>query len=62
MNPGSLTILGLHLTMLPFKTMSLFSDKKEAQRSSSALGYVGHVRLSSHLIKPSTNVLILFFS
>ncbi|PON92539.1 UV radiation resistance-associated protein [Trema orientale] len=41
-NPSSLTILGLHLTMLPFKTMSLFSDKKEAQRSSSALGYVAH--------------------
>ncbi|XP_024026755.1 UV radiation resistance-associated gene protein isoform X1 [Morus notabilis] len=41
-NPGSLTILGLHLTMLPFKTMSLFTDKKEAQKSSSALGYVAH--------------------
>lgn len=52
-NPGSLTILDLHLTMLPFKTMSLFSDKKEAQRSSSALGYVAHVRSFSLLIKLS---------
>ncbi|XP_062098444.1 vacuolar protein sorting 38-like [Humulus lupulus] len=44
-NPGSLTILGLQLTMIPFKTMSLFSDKKEAQKTSSALGYVGHAVL-----------------
>ncbi|KAL5542640.1 hypothetical protein UlMin_010350 [Ulmus minor] len=41
-NPGSLTILGLHLTMLPFKMMSFFTDKKEVQKSSSALGYVAH--------------------
>ncbi|XP_062112658.1 vacuolar protein sorting 38-like [Humulus lupulus] len=50
-NPGSLTILGLQLTMIPFKTMSLFSDKKEAQKTSSDLGYVGHVRSSSLSIK-----------
>ncbi|KAF4349610.1 hypothetical protein CsatB_025384 [Cannabis sativa] len=44
-NPGSLTILGHQLTMAPFKTMSLFSDKKEAQKTSSALGYVAHAVL-----------------
>lgn len=42
-NQGSLTILGLHLTMLPFKKMSFFSDKREVQRSATALGYVAHV-------------------
>ncbi|KAJ4723212.1 UV radiation resistance-associated protein [Melia azedarach] len=42
-NPGSLTILGLHLTMLPFTKMSLFTDKKEVQRSATALGYIAHV-------------------
>lgn len=41
-NHGSLTILGLHLTMLPFKKMSFFSDKREIQRSATALGYVAH--------------------
>ncbi|GLT73214.1 hypothetical protein SLA2020_450870 [Shorea laevis] len=41
-NQGSLTILGLHLTMLPFKKMSFFSDKREVQRSATALGYVAH--------------------
>ncbi|XVF84632.1 hypothetical protein PTKIN_Ptkin17bG0052900 [Pterospermum kingtungense] len=41
-NPGSLTILGLHLTMLPFTKMSFFTDKKEVQRSATALGYVAH--------------------
>ncbi|KAM3756370.1 hypothetical protein ACB098_02G106600 [Castanea mollissima] len=41
-NHGSLTILGLHLTMLPFKQMSFFTDKKEVQRSATALGYVAH--------------------
>lgn len=39
---GSLTILGLDLTVLPFKKMSLFDDKKEIQRSATALGYVAH--------------------
>ncbi|CAN6722617.1 unnamed protein product [Malus baccata var. baccata] len=43
-NQGTLTILGLHLTMLPFKMMSFFTDKKEVQKSATALGYVGHVR------------------
>ncbi|ONI26216.1 hypothetical protein PRUPE_1G010300 [Prunus persica] len=43
-NQGTLTILGLHLTMLPFKMMSFFTNKKEVQKSATALGYVGHVR------------------
>ncbi|GKV35960.1 hypothetical protein SLEP1_g44151 [Rubroshorea leprosula] len=42
-NQGSLTILGLHLTMLPFTKMSFFTDKKEIQRSATALGYAAHV-------------------
>ncbi|KAH9649653.1 LEA 2 domain-containing protein [Citrus sinensis] len=42
-NPGSLTILGLHLTILPFTKMSLFTDKKEVQRSATAMGYIAHV-------------------
>lgn len=42
MDAGSLTISGLHLTMLPFKKMSFFTDKKEVQRSATALGYVAH--------------------
>ncbi|KAE9610449.1 putative phosphatidylinositol 3-kinase [Lupinus albus] len=41
-NQGSLTIQGLHLTMLSFRKMSLFTDKKELQRSATALGYVAH--------------------
>ncbi|KAK4856319.1 hypothetical protein QYF36_016271 [Acer negundo] len=41
-NPGSFTILGLHLTMLPFTKMSLFTDKKEVQRSATALEYIAH--------------------
>ncbi|XP_073262102.1 vacuolar protein sorting 38 isoform X2 [Populus alba] len=41
-NQGSLTILGLHLTMAPFTKMSFFTDKKEVQRSASALGHVAH--------------------
>lgn len=40
---GTLTISGLHLTMVPFTKMSFFTDKKEVQRSSTALGYVAHV-------------------
>ncbi|KAA3485656.1 UV radiation resistance-associated protein-like isoform X4 [Gossypium australe] len=39
---GSLTILGLNLTLLPFTKMSFFTDKKEVQRSATALGYVAH--------------------
>ncbi|KAM7461807.1 hypothetical protein LguiA_029928 [Lonicera macranthoides] len=39
---GSLTILGLHLSMLPFTKTSFFTDKKEVQRSATALGYVAH--------------------
>ncbi|XP_037492638.1 UV radiation resistance-associated gene protein isoform X2 [Jatropha curcas] len=41
-NQGSLTILGLHLSMLPFTKMSFFTDKKEVQKSATALGYVAH--------------------
>ncbi|GLT52333.1 hypothetical protein SLA2020_256810 [Shorea laevis] len=41
-NQGSLTILGLHLTMLPSTKMSFFTDKKEVQRSATALGYAAH--------------------
>ncbi|KAK4803927.1 hypothetical protein SAY86_003744 [Trapa natans] len=44
-NHESLTILGLQLTMLPFTKMSFFTDKKEVQRSATALGYVGHAVL-----------------
>ncbi|XVE81319.1 hypothetical protein DITRI_Ditri15bG0054400 [Diplodiscus trichospermus] len=45
MNQGSLTILGLHVTMLPFTKMSFFTDKKEVQRSATGLGYVAHAVL-----------------
>ncbi|XVF29113.1 hypothetical protein REPUB_Repub15cG0091800 [Reevesia pubescens] len=41
-NQESLTISGLHLTMLRFTEMSFFTDKKEVQRSATALGYVVH--------------------
>ncbi|CAN0875357.1 Vacuolar protein sorting 38 [Linum grandiflorum] len=45
---------GLHLTMLPFTKMSFFSNKKEVQRSATALGYVAHVvsLVSSYLKVP----------
>lgn len=49
-NQGTLTILGLHLTMLPFKMMSFFTNKKEVQKSATALGYVGHVRSTFSLL------------
>ncbi|GFP80691.1 uv radiation resistance-associated gene protein [Phtheirospermum japonicum] len=39
---ATLTISGLHLTVIPFTKMSFFTDKKEIQRSSTALGYVAH--------------------
>lgn len=39
---GILTISGLQLSMLPFTQMSIFGDKKQAQRSATALGYVAH--------------------
>ncbi|KAI5650643.1 hypothetical protein M9H77_36648 [Catharanthus roseus] len=42
LDQGSLTIAGLHLTMIPFTKMSFFTDKKEVQRSATALGYVAH--------------------
>ncbi|OVA13825.1 UV radiation resistance protein/autophagy-related protein 14 [Macleaya cordata] len=40
--PGALTISGLAVTSLPLKKMSFFSDKKEVQKSATALGYVAH--------------------
>ncbi|XP_039067769.1 uncharacterized protein LOC120213775 isoform X2 [Hibiscus syriacus] len=42
-NHRTLTILGLHPTILPFTKMSFFTDKKELQKSTTALGYVAHV-------------------
>ncbi|XP_050216099.1 vacuolar protein sorting 38 isoform X2 [Mercurialis annua] len=42
-NQGSLTISGLHLTMLPFTKISFFTDKKEIQKTATALGYIAHV-------------------
>ncbi|KAL5994865.1 hypothetical protein ACLOJK_024922 [Asimina triloba] len=46
-HPGKsfLTILGLQLTVPPMKKISFFSDKKEAQRTATALGYVAHVNV-----------------
>ncbi|XP_019236820.1 PREDICTED: UV radiation resistance-associated gene protein isoform X2 [Nicotiana attenuata] len=41
LDQGALTIAGLHLTV--FTKMSFFTDKKEVQRSATALGYVAHV-------------------
>ncbi|KAJ4846022.1 hypothetical protein Tsubulata_002537 [Turnera subulata] len=53
-NQGSLTILGLRLSMTPFTKMSFFTDKKEVQRSATALGYVAHAvtLISSYLEVP----------
>lgn len=59
LNPGSLTILGLHLTILPFTKMSLFTDKKEVQRSATALGYIAHV-CSFSLLNINSSTLILY--
>lgn len=42
LDQGSLTIAGLHLTVVPFTKKSFFTDKKEVQRSATALGYVAH--------------------
>ncbi|XP_027167115.1 UV radiation resistance-associated gene protein isoform X2 [Coffea eugenioides] len=36
---------GLHLTVIPFTKMSFFTDKKEVQQSSTALGYIAHAVL-----------------
>ncbi|KAL6535057.1 hypothetical protein OROMI_026431 [Orobanche minor] len=51
---ATLTISGLHLTMIPFTKMSFFTDKKEVQRSSTALGYVAHAAslIASYLQVP----------
>uniref|UniRef100_A0A1D1XP16 UV radiation resistance-associated gene protein n=1 Tax=Anthurium amnicola TaxID=1678845 RepID=A0A1D1XP16_9ARAE len=39
---SSFTIFGLHLSTPPLKKTSFFGDKKELQRSATALGYVAH--------------------
>ncbi|XP_051114319.1 uncharacterized protein LOC127239962 isoform X2 [Andrographis paniculata] len=51
---GILTISGLHLTVVPFTKMSFFADKKEVQRTSTALGYVAHAvsLIGSYLLVP----------
>ncbi|KAL9232774.1 hypothetical protein vseg_007843 [Gypsophila vaccaria] len=41
-NPGTLSISGVQLSMRPFTQMSLFTDKNQIQKSTSALGYVAH--------------------
>lgn len=45
LSSGSLAISGLQLTALPLKKMSFFSDKKEIQKSATALGYIAHAVL-----------------
>ncbi|KFK26376.1 hypothetical protein AALP_AA8G240400 [Arabis alpina] len=42
MSQGSVKILGLPFSMAPFTKMSFFTDKKEVQKSATALGYVAH--------------------
>ncbi|XP_021717460.1 uncharacterized protein LOC110685271 [Chenopodium quinoa] len=42
-NQGILTISGVELNMLPFTQLTFFTDKKQVQRSTTALGYVAHV-------------------
>ncbi|CAN8285262.1 unnamed protein product [Cochlearia groenlandica] len=39
---GSVTILGLPFSMTPFTKMSFFTEKKDVQKSATALGYVAH--------------------
>ncbi|GAB2295700.1 hypothetical protein Dimus_029854 [Dionaea muscipula] len=53
-NEGMLTISGLQLSLLPFMQMNFFTDKKQVQRSATALGYVAHVvsLLASYLLVP----------
>ncbi|CAO2817518.1 unnamed protein product [Amaranthus hypochondriacus] len=41
-NKGPLTILGLQLNMLPFTQITFFTDKKQVQKSTTALGYIAH--------------------
>jgi hypothetical protein len=43
LSQGSVRILGLPFSMAPFTKMSFFTDKKEVQKSATALGYVAHV-------------------
>ncbi|KAG6394846.1 hypothetical protein SASPL_145436 [Salvia splendens] len=54
LDQGTLTISGLHLTVVTFTKMSFFTNKKEVQRSSTALGYVAHAvsLISSYLQVP----------
>ncbi|KAH9621230.1 hypothetical protein KSS87_016411 [Heliosperma pusillum] len=41
-NRGNLTISGVQLSMIPFSQMTLFTDKNQMQKSTTALGYVAH--------------------
>ncbi|KAI5385059.1 uncharacterized protein LOC127107828 isoform X2 [Lathyrus oleraceus] len=49
-NQGTLTIQGLHLSMVSFRKMGFFTDKKEIQKSATALGYVAHLGASHSYI------------
>lgn len=51
---ASLTISGLHLSVLPFTKMNFFTDRKEVLRSATALGYIAHAvsLLASYLEIP----------
>ncbi|KNA15725.1 hypothetical protein SOVF_095620 [Spinacia oleracea] len=42
-NQGTLSISSVELNMLPFTQITFFTDKKQIQRSTTALGYVAHV-------------------
>ena len=48
-NQGPVAISGVQLSMLPFTQMSFFTDKKQVQRSTTALGYIAHVCPFSYL-------------
>ncbi|KAI3980293.1 hypothetical protein MKX01_001364 [Papaver californicum] len=52
--PGTLTISGLAVSGLSLKKTSFFGDKKEVQKSATALGYVAHVAslIASYLEVP----------
>ncbi|CAA7049502.1 unnamed protein product [Microthlaspi erraticum] len=53
LSQGSVRILGLPFSMAPFTKMSFFTDKKEVQKSATALGYAAH---AVSLIAPSLKV------
>lgn len=60
-NQGSLTIQGLHLSMQSFRKMSFFTDKKEIQKSATALGYVAHVSFGTSLSFFASDIFCLCF-